>query len=181
MRRFALILALAAVYSPAARAEAPADLSANGPISIDTLTGDAVAGPEARLSGSDFLLTADEIRFNQRTQVAVASGHVVLDRLGDRLLADIVSINRGTGKFTAKNLRIGRFPYFVEGLSAEGNRSEVVVHDATVTYREPGAWQPTMRAKTLIWSPGHYLRLAGANLGVGSFRPLPVYRMGQDL
>ena len=188
MRRSALLFALAAALSPGARADAPApgpdatsDLSAGGPISTDYTTGDLLAKPDARLSGADFLLTADEIRFNQRTQIAVASGNVILDRLGDRLLADTVSINRGNGKFTATNLRIGRSPYFISGASAEGDRTEVVVHDATVTYREPGSWQPTVRAKTLIWSPGHYLRLAGANLGIGNFRPLPVSRMGQDL
>jgi LPS-assembly protein len=188
MRRTALLLALAAALCPAARGQtpaadpgAPADLSASGPISTDYVTGELVAKPDARLAGTDFLLTADEIRYNQRTQVAAASGRVVLDRLGDRLLADTVSINRGTGKFTARNIRIGRSPYFIAGESAEGDKNEVTVHNATVTYREPGAWQPTVRAKTLIWSPGHYLKLAGGNMGLGGFQPLPISHMGQDL
>jgi hypothetical protein len=64
-----------------------------------------------------------------------------------------------------RNIRIGRSPYFIAGESAEGDKNEVTVHNATVTYREPGAWQPTVRAKTLIWSPGHYLKLAGGEHG----------------
>jgi len=188
MRRIALLLALAAAPWPCARAEAqvpapeaPADLSAGGPISTDYATGDLIAKPDARLSGADFLLTADEIRYNQRTQIASASGHVVLDRLGDRLLADTISIDRSTGKFTTGNIRIGRSPYFISGATAEGNRNEVTVHDATVTYWEPGAWQPTVRAATLIWSPGRYLRLSGGHLGIGDFQPLPLSHMGQAL
>jgi LPS-assembly protein len=185
MRRLALLLAIAALQARGVcadkPAEVPADLSADSAITIDYATGEAVARPNARLVGADFLLTADEIRFNQRTQIAVASGHVILDRVGDRLLADTLTFNRGNATFTAKNLHVGRFPYYIEGARAEGGRNEVVVHDATVTYREPGRWQPTIRAKTLIWSSSHYLRLSSGNIGIGAFLPVPIARMGHDL
>jgi LPS-assembly protein len=188
MRRLALFLALAAGCAPAASAEpkagtpagSGADLSADSTY-IDTATGDLVAKPNAKLVDTDLLLTADEIHYNQRTQVAVAIGHVVLTRIGDRILADTLTYNGTDGTFTARNLRIGRFPYYIQGKTAEGNRAEVVVHDATVSYREPGKWQPTIRATSLTYSPGHYLRLAGGNVGIGGFRPIPVSRAGQDL
>jgi len=143
--------------------------------------GDIVMTGLAKIIDTDTLLTADEIRLNQRTRVAGATGHVVMTRIGDRLLADKLTLNQADGSFTAVNLRIGRFPYYIEGATAEGNRDQVIVHDAVVTYEEPGAWQPTIRARTLTYSPGHYLRLAGANVGVGKYRPLPVYRAGQEL
>jgi LPS-assembly protein len=189
MRRLALILAFAAGCDPAARsepqasapAESKADLSSDSGISIDYTTGELVAPTNARLVDKDLLLTADAIHYNQKTQVAVAIGHVVLTRVGDRILADTVTYNGSNGTFTAKNLRIGRFPYYIEGASAEGTRTEVVVHDATVTYREPGKWQPTIRAKSLTYSPGHYLRLSGGSVGIGGYRPIPVSRAGQDL
>jgi len=188
MRRLALILAFAGC-AQAARAEAGAppapetraDLSSDSGISIDYTTGDLVAPTNAKLVDTGLLLTADQIRFNQRTQVAVATGHVVLTRVGDRILADSVTYNGTDGSFSATNLRIGRFPYYIEGKTAQGTRTEVVVHDATVSYREPGKWQPTIHATSLTYSPGHYLRLSGGNVGIGGFRPFPVSRAGQDL
>ena len=186
MRRLAFLLALAAVPAladpavPSAQAPKQADLTADH---VETLytTGETVLTGNAQLTDEGLLLTADTIRFNQKTQTATAQGHVVLTRIGDRLLADQVVYHRTDGSFTARNLRIGRFPYYLEGPVAEGNRNEVVIHDATVTYREPSAWQPTIKAKTLTYSPGRYLRLASADLGIGSYRPLPVSRLGQDL
>jgi LPS-assembly protein len=144
-------------------------------------TGDTILTGNAQMTDTGILLTADKLIFHNKTQVAEASGHVVLTRLGDRILADTLSYNRVKGSFTAVSIRIGRFPYYIEGLTAEGSRTEVVVHGATVTYREPGKWQPTIHARTLTYSPGHYLRLSGASVGIGGYRPLPVSRMGQDL
>jgi len=181
MRRLALLFALAAALAATARAESKADLSADSTITFDEATGDAVARPNARLVDKGLLLTADEIHYNQRTLVALAIGHVVLTRIGDRLLADRLTYNGSNGTFTAQNLRAGKFPYYIEGPTAEGTQTEVVVHDATVVFREPGAWQPTIKAKTLIYSPGHYLRLTSANLGIGKYLPLPISRLGEDL
>jgi LPS-assembly protein len=187
-RRLALIIALATACAPARaqpkappKAEARADLSSDSGISIDYTTGDLLAPTNARLVDTNLLLTADQIRYNQRTQVAVATGHVVLTRVGDRILADTVTYNGSDGTFTATNLRIGRFPYYIEGKTAEGNRDHVVVHEAIVTYNEPGKWQPTIHASSLTYSPGHYLRLSGGSVGIGSYRPIPVSRAGQDL
>jgi len=179
MRRLALFLTLAVVPVLAAAGD-QAGLTADN-LETDYGTGESVARGEARLVDAGLLLTADEIRFNEKTQIATANGNVVLTRIGDRLLADQLTINRTNGTFTATNLRVGRFPYYIEGPRAEGSRTEVIVHDATVTYREPGSWQPTIRARTLSYSPGHYLRLVGANVGIGSYRPLPIYKAGQDL
>ncbi len=195
MRRIALILAFATAASPALEAQnPPAATASNAPppgadrvnitadgMTTDYATGDSVLTGNAQLVDPGLLLTADKLIFHNKTQVAEASGHVVLTRVGDRILADTLTYDRVNGSFTAKNLRIGRFPYYIEGRSAEGTKTEVVVHDATVSYREPGKWQPTIRAATLTYSPGHYLRMSGASVGIGGYRPIPVSRMGQDL
>lgn len=178
IRRLALFAALLALPALAAPPAATADLSAD---QTDYAGDEVIAKGKARLVDAGILLTADEIRFNQKTQVAVADGNVVLTRIGDRLLADQLTFKRTDGSFTATNLRVGRFPYYIQGPRAEGTRTEVTVHDATVSYREPGSWQPTIKAKTLLYSPGHYLRLAQADIGIGSYRPVPVSRLGQDL
>jgi len=177
-RRLALLLALAGLPALPAGAARLADLSGER---TEYVNDETVMSGNARLVDEGIVLTADEIRFNQKTLVAVANGHVVLTRIGDRLLADQLTFKRSDGTFTATNLRVGRFPYYIEGPRAEGGKTEVIVHDATVSYREPGAWQPTIKAKTLAYSPGHYLRLVGADVGIGAYRPVPLYKMGQDL
>jgi LPS-assembly protein len=179
IRRIALSFALAAALASAVRAENQADISADS-IEHDA-SGEVIFQGEARLVDPGLVLTADEIRYNPKTEVATATGKVVMDRLGDRLLADSLTYNRGNGEFSAKNLRGGRFPFYIEGPSAEGNRSQVVFHDATVTYNEPGSWQPSIKARTLTYSPGHYLRVSGGSVGVGKYRPLSVSRLGENL
>jgi LPS-assembly protein len=195
MRRLALILACAAALAPALDAQnSPAPASSkdgdNGMgrinITADRMeneygTGDTVLTGSAQMVDTDMLLTADKLIFHNKTQIAEATGHVVMTRIGDRILADSLTYNRADGSFTAKNIRIGRFPYYIEGQTAEGSRIEVVVHSATVTYREPGKWQPTIHARTLTYSAGRYLRLSGASVGLGAYRPIPVYHVGQDL
>jgi LPS-assembly protein len=180
IRRPALSLVLAAALVPPVSGAPQSDLSANS-TTEDYASGELVARGDARYAESGVLLTADEIRFNHKTQVTTASGHVVLNRPGDRLLADVLTYDRSTGDFTARNLRTGRFPYYIEGPLAEGNRTQVVIHDATVVFREPGAWQPTIKAKILTYSPGHYLRISVADVGIGKYRPLAVYHVAEDL
>jgi LPS-assembly protein len=184
MRRLALFLGLAAIAAPLCRADAPPDKSADisaDRTAFDLDSGDTILTGNAVIVDTGLLLTADEIRLNEKTQTATASGHVVLTQVGDRILADKLILHRREGTFNAFNLRVGRFPYYIEGETAEGNRTEVVVHNATVTFREPGSWQPTIKARTITYSAGHYLRLAGANVGIGNFRPLPVSHVGQEL
>jgi LPS-assembly protein len=194
MRRLAPFLAIAALLPPAIHADNPPvtsqtisepgtsemTITANL-LSQDYTTGDTIMTGSAQMVDPGLLMTADRIVFHQKTQIAEANGNVVLTRIGDRLLADSVTYNRVDGTFTARNLRVGRFPYYIQGATAEGSKNQVIVHDATVTYGEPGRWQPTIHARTLTYSPGHYMRLAGANVGVGNYRPLPISKMGQDL
>ncbi len=161
-------------------ADAEATLTADSD-SFDYASGDTVLTGHAVLVDNGRVLNSDEIRINQKTQVATASGHVVLTWLGDRLLADTLTLHRTTGNFKATRLRVGQFPYFIEGAWAEGNRTQVVIHDATITYHEPDKWLPTVRAKEITYSPGHYLRLASANFGIDRYELIPVARIVQDL
>jgi LPS-assembly protein len=182
MRRLALYLALTAVPLSAYCADNREDITGDH-LSYEP-NGDEVLTGNAQIVDATSFLTADEIRLNQKANTASARGHVVLTRIGDRLLADQLTLNRKDHTFTAVHLRVGRFPYYIEGETAEGvqgSAGEVIVHNATVSYEEPGKWQPTIHARALTYSPGHYLRLTGANVGIGGYRPLPVSRAGQNL
>ncbi len=164
----------------AAKPPASADLTGDA-TSFDYASGDTIVSGHAQLRDGDLLLTADEIRFNPRTARATATGQVAITLHAERLLADRLVFQRDAGTFTAENLRAGNYPFYIQGRTAEGSRQEVMIHDAFVTYREPGGWEPTIRAKTLLYSPGHYLRLGRAKAGVGPAQPLPVFRFRQDL
>ena len=187
MRRLAspaLILAFAAALPVAGQhAGKPAQpqISCAGPTTIDFTTGDTIFKPDARLEDGDLLMTADEIRYSSRTGLAIAIGHVTATLHADRLLADRLEYQRSDGTFFAKSVRIGTYPFYIQGSSAEGSSKEVVIHKATIVYREPGSWQPNISASTIYYSPGHYLRIGNSFAGVGSARPLPVIRFRQDL
>ncbi|MEY2882062.1 MAG: hypothetical protein RLZZ15_4442, partial [Verrucomicrobiota bacterium] len=72
-------------------------------------------------------------------------------------------------------------PYFAEGASASGAGKEITLLRATVTYGEPGPWQPTLVADKIIYTPGQRLRTENSRAGVGRAQPLPLPHLTQNL
>jgi LPS-assembly protein len=139
----------------------------------DVATGELMLTGNVRLQDERVLLTADEARWNQKTETATAVGHVVLTRGEVRLLADRLTYNRKDGSFYAEGVRLGSYPYFVEGFSAEGTRDEITITRAKLSYGEPGPWQPTVVADKVIIAPGQRVRTEKAVGGIGHMQPLP--------
>ncbi|WP_414661663.1 LPS-assembly protein LptD [Horticoccus sp. 23ND18S-11] len=181
IRRIVLLFALVGAVI-ARGAETPPDLSAD---SLETLVVDgrriALATGNARLISPTFLLTADEIRYDLAGEAVTAAGHIVFTRGEARLLADRLSYKRSDGSFKAENIRLGSFPYFAEGFSAEGTASEITVRGARVSYGEPGPWQPTLTADMVVIAPGQRIRTEKATAGVGQVQPLPFPKFQYDL
>ncbi len=144
-------------------------------------TGETVSRRNVRLRDGDALLTTDELRENQRTHQATATGHVVLTRGALRLLADRLVYNEDTGTYSAEQVRVGSFPYYAEGDTAVGSRTEITIAHARVTYGEPGPWQPTLTANSVTFAPGQRLRSEHSFVGVGHVQPLPFPKFQQDL
>jgi LPS-assembly protein len=180
MFRFVLVFGLALLAAGRA-AEAQLALDA---LDVQMVVEDgqrvAVAKGEARFKGRDFLLTADEIRYLEATETLVATGRVTFTRGEARLLADRLSYRRKDGTFTAQNIRLGIFPAFAEGESAEGSAKEITVRRARVTYGEPGPWQPTLTADLVSFAPGQRLHTENASAGVGHIRPIQLPRFQHD-
>ena len=172
-------------WSSSLRAQTPPAVAAAEIVadrtSISAETGEMVLQGNARLTDGTLLLLADEIRSNQTTGVVTASGHIVFTRGELRLLADRLTYTRPTDSFSADNIRLGSHPYFVEGLSAAGTREEIIIRQARATYGEPGPWQPTVTADTIIFVPGQQLRSEKSSLGIGHTQPLPVPRFDHKL
>ncbi|MBC7368378.1 MAG: LPS assembly protein LptD [Undibacterium sp.] len=135
----------------------------------------------ARLADGLALLTADEIRYNSATETATATGHVILTRGPQRLLADKLIYERRAATFSAESIRVGSYPFYVTGVSATGSLKEISVTTATVTYREPGRWQPTVQSSRILYAPGKNLRSENSSFGLGSAQPFPLPRFQQNL
>jgi LPS-assembly protein len=148
----------------------------------DAKTSEAVIRGAAEMRDADGLLTADEIRYNQATDTATATGHVVYTRGALRVLATQVVVHRSTRTFDARQVRVGSYPYYVQGDTATGSRDEVTVTNARVTYGEPGPWQPTVSADRItITAEGRRIRTEGAQVGIGHVQPLPFPKFQQSL
>jgi LPS-assembly protein len=167
-----------------ARAEQAANfvITADQP-SYDQATNEGVYTGHVEARQGDLLITADEIRARQdaAAEEIKISGHVVYTRGGLRILADRIVLNRRDGSFSAERVRLGSYPYFIEGRSANGTRSEVTVLDARVAYGEPGPWQPTISATKVIVTAGNHVRFEGGQVGIGHIRPVPFPQLQQSL
>jgi LPS-assembly protein len=188
VRRFsslsAAVFSLAALLlvSPSPLSAAAAEMTAEAAHQeTDLQTGESVYSGDVRLGDGTFRLTADEGRLNFKTEVFIVSGHVVLTRGTERLLADKLTYHRKDGSFTAENVRVGSYPIYVEGASASGTPAEIVVEHATATYGEPGRWQPTLKADRIIYAPGKRLRAEHASVGVGPVAALHFPHFEQGL
>jgi LPS-assembly protein len=156
--------------------------SAKGePASFDLDSREFVVRGGAELRDGPMLFAADEIHFNPTTSTIYASGHVTWTNGSARLLATSLIYNRREQTVHAENVRVGRHPFYVSGISAEGPISRIVIHKAEVTYNEPGNFRPTIRADTVIYSPGHYLRLGSSRVGVGGVAMIPVLSFGKRI
>lgn len=155
--------------------------SSEQPTYFDDRTKEMVGPGGAQMKYGDLLLTADVIRFNSQTRVAVAHGHAVLTQGARRLLADTITFHLNEGTYTVENLRMGEFPLNVTGTRASGNRNTVTVNDAKATYHEPGPLVPTVRADKLVYSPGQKMAAEGAHAGIGDVRPFGFSFLQQNL
>ena len=148
---------------------------------FDGKTKENVLRGNARATDGITLITADEIRHNSETATITAIGHAVFTRLEIRLLADKIVIRRRDQSFTAERVRFGAHPYYAEADAASGTLKEIILTHATVTYGEPGPWQPTFRADEIIYAPGQRLQSGNIRVGIGHAQPLPFPRFQQDL
>ncbi|MBL9186091.1 MAG: LPS assembly protein LptD [Opitutaceae bacterium] len=181
MRLFVFVLALLAAVPPLSAAQAGLGLDADD-VQFRVVDGATVAEAKgnARFEGEGMLLTADAIRYEQRTESFYATGRVVLTRGTVRLLADRLTYRRTDGQFSAEGVRFGTPPYFAEAERAEGTPKELTLHRARVSYGEPGGWQPTFRAEKFTFAPNQRVETENASAGIGLTQPLPFPKFEHD-
>jgi len=158
-------------------------LSAAGP-SLDSFTADrtsfdfdtkeTAAIGNARLAFRDVTLTANEIRYNASTGIALARGNVILQQGAQRLVASEMTYRLSDRSFDMKEMRAGVDPIYVSGRNVRGTREEIIVEEALATFREPGPWTPTITARRLVLRVGETIEVDRGRVGVGYFQPFPL-------
>lgn len=174
--RWLAALALAAALAPATPAQSPnqGELTAVQPLEIDGNTQEVLARGDARLALGGYVLTADEIRFNQQSGTATATGNVVLTGSGVRLVGQRASFDTRTRRVEVTGFRVGSPPWLAQGSSASGSLEDLVVEDATLTPGEPDGLLPTLRARSIRVIGRDEVELTAPSVGLGGLRLLPL-------
>lgn len=165
--RWGVILAVLGLVWFAVEARAQPELSADLPISFDGETGELVARGEATFTDRGVRIVADEIIFNRRTEVAVATGNVRVTRENVRLVASKLTLRLQERTFDAEDFRMGVPPLFGYGARVRGTFEEVVVEEAVFTYGEPAWLTPQVAVDTATLEPGESLAFKRAVLRIG--------------
>jgi LPS-assembly protein len=174
VRRYFFLLLSVLAFAPAVSRAAEATFQVTADRNATSVTtGETTYTGHARLVDGDLTIEADEIRANLSTKLAVARGQVTVTRGTLRLLADEISYNGAIGAFSGKNVRGGDAPLFLSGSALDGTRDKITLHDAQVSYTEPGRWAPTLAATSLTYQPvSRTLRTEDARIRLGWLPPL---------
>ncbi|OUW17074.1 MAG: hypothetical protein CBD18_05560 [Opitutales bacterium TMED158] len=116
------------------------------PFSIDLNTGEMISTVEAQLNYGNWLLSADEIRYNQNTARAIATGNVVFTRGDIRLVADKLDYQIKAQRARIENFRVGNGRYFLSGALLEGDPNDFKFQDIDFHPGEPGTYLFKARA-----------------------------------
>jgi len=129
----------------------PFKVTADDPLTIDLKTGEGVFRKNARFTMPPWIMTADEIRVNYKTNEAFASGHIVLMQPGLRVLAETAHYRHTTREIEVTDFRFGRPPVHVEGRRAFGTADVMNFEDVTLIYGEPNFLAPRATASRLTF------------------------------
>lgn len=173
-------LTLAALLRAQPVAAGGTDLSALT-TSFDYATNEAIFTGEARFADGQTLIQAEEIRFHSARGVIVATGRVRFTRGDQRVLADRITYRRSDQYFELMAPRLGSFPFYVSGTTASGTPDRITVNNATASVREPGPFQPTLRAESLTYTSEPQISTTNARLGVGAFHPITLPKFSHRL
>lgn len=184
LRPLLLALGLAACLPALFAADAATPTITGDVVTYDMQTKENILTGHARIVYANLVLTADEMRYNTGTNQVTARGHFVVTQGSRRLVADSGSYNLTTQTFQVAQLRLGEFPLYLSGESAEGTLDEMTFTRATLFFRENAGYTPSVRAERLIYRRGQIVRAEGLRIGLlgGHFISLPHFEqsLGAD-
>lgn len=148
----------------------------------DGRTKENILTGNARIVYGNILLTADELRYNTTTNIVTAKGNFVLTQGKRRLVAEEGSINLNTQAMKVQRLRLGEFPLYLSGDTAEGTMDKMVFTNAMIFFRENASYTPSVHAQHLTYTKGKIVSAEGLRLGLlgGHFISLPHFEQALD-
>ena len=121
----------------------------NPPVTINEETGDVDAPNGGQIIYGEWLLSAESIRFNQRTSEAYAESNVVFTRGELRLVADTLLYKPQEQYARIESFRAGNGRAYVDGALLEGNPDDFRFTDIKFYPGEPGTFLFEARAGEL--------------------------------
>lgn len=125
------------------------EASLSTPSSYDFKTGELIATINPRLSYGNWLISADEIRLNQKAGRAIATGNVVFTRGDIRLVGDTLDYQLKENIARIENFRVGNGKYYVSGDLLEGNPDNFRFQEINFHPGEPGTYLFKARANEI--------------------------------
>lgn len=149
--------------------------------SFDYATNEAIFTGNARFTDGQTLIEADEIRYDSARGLIIATGGVRFTQGAQRVLADRITYRRSDRHIELTAPRLGSFPFYISGTTASGTPDRIEVTAATASIREPGPFQPTLKADTLTYTSEPQINTTNARLGVGVFQPITLPKFSHRL
>jgi LPS-assembly protein len=147
--------------------------SPNPETTYDVNTGIGV-GTNVTVKYGGTTLTADYAQVNQNSGLAVAQGHVLLQREGDIWRGDSLQYNFKTREVLGKNFKSGHLPFFVQGdvFIGDQNAGVYVGREGILTTDDYANPAYRITAKEIIVAPGDFIEAHSATLWLGK---VPVF------
>ena len=141
---------------------------------VDFTTGELVFRGNAKARADNVRLSADEMRWDRKSNAVTARGNAEMQRGGLRLLAEELTYFVDKRAFNVRDVRFGQAPIFISGALLEGNAQQLVFTDAQASFGEPHPWSPTFSAKKFTYFPERdRIQAEGGRLGLGLWQPIP--------
>ena len=150
-----------------------------GSSNLDLATGELVLTGNPSIQLGPTLLTADEIRYNQKTGIVTGTGNLIITSGGERLLARSGTYNLATDGIALAGIRAGEPPFYLQAAAANGTHARMVLTDAVVTYNAPDPFAPTLTADQLTYVPGRRITGEHGRLGLGGWEFIPLPQFSQ--
>lgn len=125
------------------------ELSSDDPIEFDENTQEIIARGNAELFADQAFIRADEIRFDRESLDGVASGNVVINTDGMRLVGKAIHYNISGETLASEAFRAGQPPIFISSKGASGTLNDLEIGPSTVFFGEPDFLSPNFLASKI--------------------------------
>ena len=124
-------------------------LDAENEVFFDGKRAKLIATPNARLRSGDILLIAKRIELDQKQNVAVAIGNVILSDGEFRLLCESMQINLISGDFNATNVKFGIYPWAIQAEEISRTNSTVQGLESGLYFLGKKRYEPNLKIRKL--------------------------------